>query len=102
MSVDLPTSPARMRAPVMLVDGTFFDAGRPHPELVPEPWVLGHALARIQRFAGHALHPTSVAHHSVLVATLAVCRGATPEVVLACLLHDVGEAFVGDIPAPTK
>lgn len=64
---------------------------------------IAHALARINRFNGHtAGEPYSVAHHSMLVADLLASWGAPPAIVREGLLHDAGEAYYGDVTAPTK
>ena len=102
MLLDRPRTLAGMTAPIALVDGTYFDAANPDPAYVPEAWVLAHALARINRFAGHGRITTNVAHHSLVVATLAICREASPRAVLGALLHDTAEAFIGDVPSPVK
>jgi len=53
---------------------------------------IAHALACVNRFAGHAAEPISVAQHSVYVAMLCPehCR-------LQGLLHDASEAYIGDV-----
>lgn len=58
-----------------------------------------HALARINRFAGHTRGPVpySVAQHSVLVS-----EHVPPEHALAALCHDLHEAIIGDILSPVK
>jgi GNAT superfamily N-acetyltransferase len=54
---------------------------------------IAHALACVNRFAGHATTPISVAQHSVYVSKL--CDG-TPHT-LQALLHDASEAYLGDV-----
>lgn len=62
------------------------------------------ALPKINRFNGQTSVPYSVARHSILC-TMALeyeyeeCR---PHLLLAMLLHDAGEAYIGDITRPIK
>lgn len=44
----------------------------------------------------------SVADHSILVSQVAQAYGETTEVIRACFMHDVHEAYVGDFPSPFK
>lgn len=53
---------------------------------------IAHALACVNRFAGHAVKPVSVAQHSVYVSKL-----CDPEQALQGLLHDASEAYIGDV-----
>ena len=52
---------------------------------------IAHALACVNRFAGHAREPISVAQHSVYVSRLC------PAQALPALLHDASEAYLGDV-----
>lgn len=72
------------------------------PDNAPRIDDIAHALAQINRFNGHTTRPYSVAEHSLLVADVAAWRGASAVVELAALLHDAHEAYVGDMPSPTK
>ena len=55
------------------------------------------ALSKICRYGGHTSRFYSVAEHSVLLAV------ALPNHLRrAALLHDVSEAYVGDMPSPLK
>jgi 5'-deoxynucleotidase YfbR-like HD superfamily hydrolase len=76
-------------------------------------YTIAHALAWLrsggtQRYHTHAARMTKtqdVAQHCYNVVGLAymLTRGeASRELLLACLLHDAGEAWVGDVPSPTK
>lgn len=53
---------------------------------------IAHALACVNRFAGHTNKPISVAQHSVYVSRQ--CPGSHA---LQALLHDASEAYLGDI-----
>jgi len=63
---------------------------------------IGHALAQINRYTGHASRPYSVAEHSLLVSDIAAMANATPIVQLAALMHDAHEAYTGDVSSPVK
>lgn len=60
---------------------------------------IAHALANICRYGGHCRKFYSVAQHSLHVAEL---LDNDPAVALCGLLHDASEAYLGDMPAPTK
>lgn len=65
---------------------------------------IAHALANINRYTGHAVRPMSVAEHSLLVVEIMEReQGASaPDVLLAALLHDAHEAYIGDLATPLK
>jgi GNAT superfamily N-acetyltransferase len=66
---------------------------------------IAHALACVNRFAGHVAKPITVAQHSVLVSKLATSPGNSyfpsgeekQKVALQGLLHDAAEAYLGDM-----
>ncbi len=58
---------------------------------------IAHGLAFQCRFNGQTQHFYSVAQHSLIVAGLVPRRLA-----LAALLHDAGEAYLGDLVKPLK
>ncbi len=60
------------------------------------------SLARMPRFLGHTRRPYTVLEHSLLVGEILVSRHCSPEIILAGLLHDAKEAYIGDIPTPIK
>jgi hypothetical protein len=67
-----------------------------------DPVDIANALANLCRFGGHSRGFYSVAQHSVIVCDLLEERGATPDELMAALLHDAAEAYLGDLPHPIK
>ncbi len=63
---------------------------------------IAHSLSQLCRFGGHAERFYSVAEHSINVATLLEQQGANKITVLAGLLHDATEAYLGDVARPIK
>jgi len=62
---------------------------------------VAHALSMLCRFGGHCLRFYSVAEHSVHIARWLLARHGA-HVALCGLLHDSTEAYVADVPSPTK
>jgi hypothetical protein len=58
---------------------------------------IAHALSQVNRYAGHAPFPYSVARHSILVS-----YEVRPQNALMGLLHDASEAYLADISRPLK
>ena len=65
---------------------------------------VAHALALVNRFGGHTSRPYSVAEHSVHVSSIMERDLGIrhPAALLAGLMHDAHEAYVGDIATPMK
>lgn len=63
---------------------------------------IAHALSNICRYGGHCSRHYSVAEHSLYVARWLEREGKSCDVVLAGLMHDASEAYLGDIPNPIK
>jgi uncharacterized protein len=71
----------------------------------PEQIVIGdiaRALANQCRFGGHCRVFYSVAQHSVIVSEIVERCGGDAEDAFAALMHDAGEAYLGDMPHPIK
>jgi hypothetical protein len=76
--------------------GSAFDLANPSAASVHLVDIV-HALSCINRYTGQFPFPLSVAQHSVLLSQ--VCPA---EYRLEVLLHDVHEAYTGDVSAPLK
>lgn len=63
---------------------------------------ITYALARLNRFTGHADPSWSVGQHSLLCAELARLQGGSLELQRSCLSHDFAEAYLGDVSSPLK
>lgn len=63
---------------------------------------IAHALSLTCRGNGHVKTFFSVGQHCIHCALEAKARGCSDRVVLACLLHDAGEAYMSDVPRPFK
>lgn len=83
--------------------GLVFDLAHPAPGDVHIDDIVTH-LARIRRFNGATRRPYCVAEHSLLVAEICERELAihSPHALMAALLHDAHEAYLGDITAPVK
>lgn len=63
---------------------------------------IAHALSMTCRGNGHVKTFFSVGQHCINAAKEACARGYSKRVILACLLHDAGEAYMSDVPRPLK
>lgn len=80
---------------ILTYTGKFFDFWHPtHDMICIED--IAHALALTNRYSGHTYQPYSVAEHCERMSYI---KTAHP---LVSLLHEVAEAYVGDIPSPQK
>jgi 5'-deoxynucleotidase YfbR-like HD superfamily hydrolase len=70
----------------------------------PELKDIFRALPKINRFNGHTIKPYSVATHSLMCVKVAkdVHNMTEPHLLLAVLLHDAAEVYIGDIVRPVK
>lgn len=63
---------------------------------------IAHHLATINRYAGAASFPISVAQHCLIVERILGQMKAGPLIQLVGLLHDAHEAYLGDVVRPVK
>ena len=63
---------------------------------------IAHALSLLCRGNGHLKQFFSIGEHCIRCALEAEARGYSDRMVLACLLHDGGEAYMSDVPRPYK
>lgn len=80
---------------ILTYTGRLFDFWEPTPEMICIE-DIAHALALTNRYSGHTHTPYSVAEHCERMSYI---ETAHP---LVSLLHEVAEAYVGDIPSPQK
>ena len=81
--------------------GKHFDPVNPDKTLI-DIHDIAHALSFICRGNGHVKSFVSVGQHCVNAAKEAALRGYSNRVILACLIHDAGEAYLSDVPRPVK
>jgi hypothetical protein len=79
-----------------MVDLEHPDPGKIHVEDV------AHALAMTCRYAGHCRNFYSVAEHSLKVEIIGQVSCVIKKQLLAFLLHDAAEAYLGDVTSPLK
>ncbi len=63
---------------------------------------MAHSLSFQCRYIGHIPVFRSVASHSIQVAEIVESLGGTVDEQLTGLLHDLPEAYIGDMPHPLK
>ncbi len=81
--------------------GHYVDLANPDPNTI-EIQSIAAALSKICRFGGHCPRFYSVAEHCVLATELAFKEGIRGSGLLAILLHDAAEAYIGDMVKPLK
>ena len=81
--------------------GTHFTPTEPEPSDI-HITDIAHALSLLCRGNGHVKTFFSVGQHCIHCALEAQARGYSERVILACLLHDAGEAYMSDVPRPLK
>lgn len=85
--------------------GIRFHFPGPNEELPLEQFCIqdvAHSLSLTCRWRGHTRSFYSVASHSLHVMELAERDFTDPRVLMACLIHDGHEAYLGDVPTPLK
>jgi uncharacterized protein len=95
---DAPPAPGPY---LQTVSGRWVNPFDPDPAQL-DPGDIARALANQCRFGGHSRVFYSVAQHSVIVSRLVEERGGDVEDAFAALMHDAGEAYLGDMPHPLK
>lgn len=85
----------------MFPSGAFVDLLGPTSDVI-HPDDIGHHLGMLCRYGGGVRRFYSVAEHASLVADLLAWQGYHAELVLAGLLHDAAEAYIGDVTSPLK
>lgn len=63
---------------------------------------IAHALSLMTRANGHFPEFYSVGQHCLHCAEEARAEGLPQRLILACLLHDAGEAYIADMTRPVK
>ena len=81
---------------ILLHNGRLFDFLLPDASVI-DIELVAHALSNLCRFTGHTREYYSVAQHSVLVSSL-----LPTDLAFAGLLHDAGEALIGDVSKPLQ
>ena len=82
--------------------GKVFDFNDIRPESI-DMVDIAHALSNVCRWGGHCSKFYSVAEHSVLCSYLAAQEfPEDKKLQFYTLMHDAGEAYIGDMPKPFK
>lgn len=93
MTSNTPTS-------ILCASGRYINLFDPNPDAV-NLRDLSKGLDQ-PRFRAQTTQPVSIADHLCRAARFALVDGQPLEVVVACLLHDAAEAYLGDPPGPIK
>ena len=88
-------------ATIRTISGKIVDLQNPAPESI-DIEDIAHALSNICRFVGHLHYHYSVAEHSVHVSRLIEGSLGNKDTIMAGLLHDASEAYLGDMSTPLK
>lgn len=83
--------------------GSLFNLEHPDPVIISID-DIATGLANTCRFNGQISDDKyySVAEHSVVCAKVAAHHGYSQAQIMACLMHDAAEAYVGDVVTPFK
>ncbi len=81
--------------------GRFVNIKNPDPATITLE-DIAHKLAQVNRWAGSARYPYSVAQHAVFVSQRVEQLGGDRRQQLLGLHHDDAEAWLGDLPRPWK
>jgi uncharacterized protein len=96
-----PDAPPAAGPYLQTVSGRWVNPFDPDPAQL-DAGDIARALANQCRFGGHSRVFYSVAQHCVIVSRVVEERGGDVEDVFAALMHDAGEAYLGDMPHPLK
>lgn len=86
---------------IKVKSGAYLDLADPDPAAIDLPSIAA-GLANTCRFSGQCPKFYSVAEHCFHMTSLAKSRGMPREILVAALLHDASEAYLGDIVSPLK
>jgi 5'-deoxynucleotidase YfbR-like HD superfamily hydrolase len=101
MTATDPSGPPAPGPYLQTISGRWLNPFDPDPDQI-DIGDIARALSNQCRFGGHCRAFYSVAQHSVHVSELVAQRGGDVEDVFAALMHDAGEAYLGDMPHPIK
>ena len=101
MSTSSDSAPPAAGPYLQTVSGRWVNPFDPDPAQL-DAGDIARALANQCRFGGHSRVFYSVAQHCVIVSRVVEERGGDVEDVFAALMHDAGEAYLGDMPHPLK
>lgn len=90
-----------VRNTIRLRSGVYFDLENPTPDMVCISDIAG-SLSKICRFGGQVDRWYCVAEHAINCACVAMSDRGCPEFIMAVLMHDATEAYVGDCVKPLK